>query len=234
METWFVCMDEVMVLITDFSLVSMDQQGSAILPANHKAQTFITINIGHTCSCGLVPGSATLCCGPEKSKEKQIGIIKARSWGVNLLRMFTEAGSHRNAATSPSIYANVKHGSILNRESRNERRSILSEQSERKGVFMSCLLVESSARKRGSLPSEFTSSLLSLSLSATDDDATVEGVCANLHTVRVCVCDSYTNLYTHSHTLNFLPSFFYLPSPPVTTFTQPDHAGKRNDNSARE
>lgn len=77
LEIWkkqLVCMDEVMLLI-DFSLVSMEQQGSTIQPANLKAQTSITINIGHTCSCGLAPGSATLCCRPEKTKEKQIGII---------------------------------------------------------------------------------------------------------------------------------------------------------------
>lgn len=47
-------MDEVMVCDIYFSLVSMEQQDSAILPANHEAQISITINIGHDAAVDLL------------------------------------------------------------------------------------------------------------------------------------------------------------------------------------
>lgn len=72
-------LDEVMVLIISFSLVSTEQQGSAVLPANHQGQTSITINIGHICSCGPAPGSVPLCVGPGNREGNQTGVIGSRS-----------------------------------------------------------------------------------------------------------------------------------------------------------
>lgn len=55
--------------------------------------------------------------------------------------------------------------------------------------------------------------------------------------LRVCVCVTHTQIYIYTHILtpwkDFSSFLFYLPSPPVTTFTQSNHVGKINDNSAR-
>lgn len=79
-----------LVPITCYSLVSKDLQDPAILPANHEPDTSITVNIGHTYSCGPAPGSGMLCLGHNNTKEKQTRIIQSRSWGVNLVRALQE------------------------------------------------------------------------------------------------------------------------------------------------
>lgn len=159
---------------------------------------------------------------------------------------FTESfysnGQRFKISHKPSKQSNVKHGSILNRESAIllvKRRLLFGDWVHSEWIELCsrvtgclrpvCLLSEWENKRKFSLWVQFLSVISgSLPLMMMPQ---WKGVC-NLHTVLVWLIHKVT----HSHTpwKEFSSFLFYHPSPPVTTFTHLDHVGKINDNSANK